>query len=80
MRRKFALNSGFEARSEHRFPAPSSKLCLSELVTPVKGTLLSPRNCPPTLSEYILLFVHRSEMAYQGQGHWGAGGGGGAKE
>ena len=36
------------AHSEHRFPAPSSKL--PDLVTPLKGHSLSPRSCPPTRS------------------------------
>ena len=34
--------------SEHRFPAPSSKL--RGLVMPLKGHSLSPRSCPPTRS------------------------------
>ena len=46
--------------TEHRFPAPSSKLraslsgtflqTLPDLVTPLKGHSLSPRSCPPTRS------------------------------
>ena len=37
--------------SEPRFPAPSSKLSVPELVTrPPKGHSLSPRSCPPKLS------------------------------
>ena len=49
-----------ESHSEHRFPAPSSKLRASlsgtflqsppDLVTPLKGHSLSPRSCPPTRS------------------------------
>ena len=44
---KRALEREAVAHSEHRFPEPSSKLC-QNLVTPLKGCLLSPRSCPPT--------------------------------
>ena len=46
---KRALEREAVAHPEHRFPAPSSKLC-QNLVTPLKGRFLSPRSCPPTLS------------------------------
>ena len=36
------------AHSQHRLPAPASKL--QQLVTPLNVYSLSPRSCPPTLS------------------------------
>ena len=46
---KRALEREAVAHTEHRFPAPSSKLC-HNLVTPLKGRFSSPRSCPPTRS------------------------------
>ena len=42
------LEGAVVSHSEHRFPAPSSKL--PDLVTPLKGHSLFPRSCPSTRS------------------------------
>ena len=50
--------------SEHRFLAPSSKLC-QILVTPLKGHSLSPCSCPPTWSAPPERFGYQSHSEHR---------------